>query len=127
MTDALEEIFKSDKAPLEVIRGCISEWSLELSSAEAEINDFCDFVGRNMKAKTWSHSPRKAFLIFSIASEDSCKATVSVKTGCWESYFTFLIKVISKSKNLPGGPAANIMEEDTEQCLKVSLFLPDSS
>ena len=121
MSNALEEIFQADQAPVEVIRECIAVWSSNLSSNEAEINDFSDFVGKNMKAKTWSHSPRKAFLIFSIASEDSCKATISVKTGCWESYFTFLIKVMSKSKTLPGATAANILEEDTEQCLKVSL------
>jgi hypothetical protein len=47
---------------------------------------------------------------------------VSVKNGCWESYFTFLIKVMSKGKAIAGDTAAPILEEDTEECLKVRIF-----
>lgn len=122
MTVALEEIFEADRAPLATIRSRIAEWASSLLSEEKEISDFYDFVVKNMRAKTWGHSPRKAFLIFSIASGDSCKATVSVKNGCWESYFTFLIKVMSKGKALAGDTAAPIFEEDTEECLKVRIF-----
>jgi hypothetical protein len=122
MTVDLEEIFEADRAPLATIRSRIAEWASSLLSEEKEISDFYDFVAKNMRAKTWGHSPRKAFLIFSIASEDSCKATVSVKNGCWESYFTFLIKVISKGKAIAGDTAAPILEEDTEECLKVRIF-----
>jgi hypothetical protein len=122
MTVDLEEIFEADRAPLATIRSRVAEWASSLLSEEKEISDFYDFVAKNMRAKTWGHSPRKAFLIFSIASGDLCKATVSVKNGCWESYFTFLIKVMSKGKAIAGDTAAPILEEDTEECLKVRIF-----
>ena len=124
MTDALEEIFKSDQAPLELIRKSMSVWSSKLSSTEAEIKDFTEFVVRNIKAKTFTRIPRKAFLIFSVASEDSCKATFAMKPTYLEGYLTYLIKVIGRGVALYGETVANILEEDTEQCIKVSFYMP---
>lgn len=127
MTDALEEIFKSDQAPLELIRKSMSVWSSNLSSSEAEIKDFTEFVVGNIKARTLTHIPRKAFLIFSVASADSCKATFVMKPSSLRGYLTFLIKLIGRGKAHSGETVANILEEDTEQCIKVSFYMPHIS
>lgn len=121
MTDVLEGIFDSDRDLLATVRNRIAEWSGTFSTPEKEIKIFTEFVVQNMKAKTWAHSPRKAFLIFSIASEDSCKATdpVRLKQGSWESYFTYFIKVISKGSPSAGDSAAPVEEEDIKECLQV--------
>ena len=121
MTDLLEEIFDSDRDPLATVRSRIATWSATFPSPEKEIKMFTEFVAKNMKAKTWAHAPRKAFLIFSIASEDTCKATAParVKKGAWESYFTFLVKVISKGSPSVGDSSANVEEADVTDSLQV--------
>ena len=121
MTDRLDEIFSTDTDSLTIVRGRIAEWASSLQSESKAVKTFTEFVAKNMRAKTWGHSPRKAFLIFSIASEDGCKATSSVKEASWESYFTYFIKVITKSSPLPGDLAAAIEAEDTDHCLEVSI------
>lgn len=120
MTDMLDAIFSTDTDPLPVVRVRIADWASTLISEGKAVKAFTEFVAKNMRAKTWGHSPRKAFLIFSIASEDDCKATSSVKEASWESYFTYFIKVITRSSPLPGDSAAAIEIEDIDQCLVVS-------
>ena len=123
MAEDLEAIFNSDRDPLATVRYSFSKWAANQPSVEKAIKLFTDYVAKNMRAKTWGHSPRKAFLIFSIASDDACKATASVKEASWESYFTYFIKVVTKSSPVVGDSAAAIEEEDIEHCLIVSTEL----
>lgn len=115
----LEEIFKADDGSLKDVSHKMILWATPLTP-EQQSSHFKVFITKNIKGGVWKKSPRKAYLVFSTASDSSCKATESKRLdSSWEKDLDYLSKIICKVPT----EVALITEEDIRNFIKVGYIV----